>query len=73
VARGTVRTVHDRFAGDVQIPGMPIKTSGYSDNPDYRAPTLGEHNRELLGSLLGRSEAEIDLLHERGILIEGEK
>ncbi|MFP5414893.1 MAG: CaiB/BaiF CoA transferase family protein [Gammaproteobacteria bacterium] len=73
VARGTVRTVNDRFAGEFQIPGMPIKTSEYPDNPDYRAPTLGEHNRELLGTLLGRSAADIDALHERGILLERER
>jgi formyl-CoA transferase len=71
VARGTVRTVNDRFAGEFQIPGMPIKTSEYPDNPDYRAPTLGEHNRELLGTLLGRSTAEIDALHASGTVIEG--
>ena len=74
VARGTVRTVHDRFAGEFQIPGMPIKTSEYPDNPDYyRAPTLGEHNRELLKTLLGRSDAQIDALYGNGTLRESSR
>jgi len=70
VARGTVRTVKDRFAGEFQIPGMPIKASGYPTNCDWRAPTLGEHNREILGTLLGRSDAEIEALHQGGTVLE---
>ncbi|MGK2915167.1 MAG: CaiB/BaiF CoA transferase family protein [Porticoccaceae bacterium] len=71
VARGTVRTVNDRIAGEFQIPGMPIRTSEYPADNDYRAPTLGEHNREILSTLLGRSNAEIDALYKGGTVIEG--
>lgn len=70
VERGTVRTVRDPYAGEFQIPGMPIKTSGYPANCDWRAPTLGEHNRELLENLLGRSPAQIDALYAAGVLVE---
>ena len=70
VARGTVRTVKDSLGGDFQIPGMPIRTSDYPANPDYRAPGLGEHNREVLETLLERSEAEIKALYESGVLVE---
>ncbi|MCC6295329.1 MAG: CoA transferase [Pseudomonadales bacterium] len=70
VERGTVRTVRDPYAGEFQIPGMPIKTSGYPANCDWRAPTLGEHNRALLETLLGRSPAQIDALYEAGVLVE---
>ena len=70
VARGTVRTVRDPIAGEFQIPGMPIKTSGYPANCDWRAPTLGEHNRELLEHLLGRNRDQIDALYAAGILME---
>ena len=72
VERGTVRTVNDRLAGEFQIPGMPIKSSAYPEEPDYRAPTLGEHNREILRGFLKRSDVEIDALVEAGVLASGE-
>ena len=31
-------------------------------------PTLGEHNREILGGLLGLSDAELDQLTREGII-----
>ncbi|MBV1931591.1 MAG: CoA transferase [Porticoccaceae bacterium] len=73
VERGTVRTVKDPLGGEFQIPGMPIRTSEYPANPDYHAPGLGEHNREILSSLLGRSEAEIMALYEGGALVDDAK
>ncbi|MEZ0148350.1 MAG: CaiB/BaiF CoA transferase family protein [Candidatus Reddybacter sp.] len=72
VERGTVRTVNDRIAGEFQIPGMPIKSSAYPEEPDYCAPTLGEHNREILRGFLKRSDVEIDALVEAGVLVSGE-
>jgi crotonobetainyl-CoA:carnitine CoA-transferase CaiB-like acyl-CoA transferase len=72
VERGTVRTVNDRLAGEFQIPGMPIKSSAYPEEPDYRAPTLGEHNQEILRDFLKRSDVEIDALVEAGVLVSGE-
>ena len=72
VERGTVRTVDDRLAGEFQIPGMPIKSSAYPEEPDYRAPTLGEHNREILRDFLKRSDVEVDALVEAGVLASGE-
>ncbi len=72
VERGTVRTINDRLAGEFQIPGMPIKSSAYPEEPDYSAPTLGEHNREILRDFLKRSDVEIDALVEAGVLASGE-
>jgi crotonobetainyl-CoA:carnitine CoA-transferase CaiB-like acyl-CoA transferase len=66
--RGTVRTVKDRLAGEFQMPGMPIKTSGYPANNELQAPLLGEHNAELLSGLLGKSAAEIAALEQAGVL-----
>ena len=70
VARGTVRTIDDPVVGKFQIPGMPIRTSDYPANGDYRAPDLGEHNRELLSTLLDRTDAQIDALYEGGVVLE---
>jgi len=61
-----------RLAGEFQIPGMPIKSSAYPEEPDYRAPALGEHNREILRDFLKRSDVEIDALMEAGVLASGE-
>lgn len=68
LARGTVRTIHDRIAGDFAIPGMPIKVMGMEANLPYTAPTLGEHNAEVLTRVLGRSEAEVAALAAAGVL-----
>jgi len=70
--RGTVRTVNDPIAGSFQIPGMPIKTSEYPADLPYVAPTLGEHNAEVLRELLAKSDAEIEMLVRDGVLSAGE-
>jgi crotonobetainyl-CoA:carnitine CoA-transferase CaiB-like acyl-CoA transferase len=70
--RGTVRTVNDPIAGSFQIPGMPIKTSEYPADLPYVAPTLGEHNAEVLRELLAKSDADIEMLVRDGVLSAGE-
>lgn len=72
VARGTVRRVHDRLAGDFEIPGHPIKTVGEEANQDFAAPTLGQHNADVLRTVLGKSDATIAELAARGVLYEKE-
>ena len=71
VERGTVRTINDPIHGEVQIPGMPVKTSGYPAESDAAAPTLGQHNSEVLRDLLGKSEADVQALCNANILHEG--
>ncbi|MBK6657628.1 MAG: CoA transferase [Proteobacteria bacterium] len=69
VARGTVRTVNDRIAGEFQIPGHPIHSNRYPANdPDLVAPMLGEHNREVLMEVLGKDAATVDALEAKGVL-----
>jgi crotonobetainyl-CoA:carnitine CoA-transferase CaiB-like acyl-CoA transferase len=71
-ARGTVRTVEDRIAGRFDIPGMPLKFSEFPQDLPLQAATLGQHNREVLRDLLGRSDEEIRALREANVLVEGE-
>ena len=71
-ARGTVRTIEDRIAGRFDIPGMPLKFSEFPEDLPLQAATLGQHNREVLRELLGRSDEEIDELREAKVLAEGE-
>ena len=72
VARGTVRTISDRLAGEFQIPGNPLRFSEFPEPLDIEAPTLGQHNREVLGQLLDKSDAEIDALYAQSVLLERE-
>ncbi len=72
VARGTVRTIKDPIAGEFQIPGMPVKTSGYPAENDYVAPCLGEHNGDVLKGILGKSDADVEALTRAGVLHAGD-
>jgi len=68
IERGTVRTVHDRLLGDFQIPGMPLRFSGFPDELELEAPLLGEHNRRILTDYLGYNEDGIAALERDGVL-----
>lgn len=68
VERGVVRTVTDPLAGDVQLPGFPWRSTDPLPPDEYRAPALGEHNREVLVELLGMSDADIERLEASGVL-----
>lgn len=64
IERGTVHTVDSSLADKFEVPGMPIKSSVYQEEPVYRAPTLGEQNGEILRGFLKRSDVKIDALAE---------
>jgi crotonobetainyl-CoA:carnitine CoA-transferase CaiB-like acyl-CoA transferase len=72
VARGTVRTITDPVAGTFQIPGMPLRFSIFPDDLPLEAPTLGQHNAEVLRDWLGMSEQEIASLESANVLQAGE-
>ncbi|NNL85222.1 MAG: CoA transferase, partial [Myxococcales bacterium] len=69
---GTVRTVDDPLHGSVDIPGMPIKWKDHPSNITLTAPTLGQHNEEVLTERLGKSAAQIEELRRAGVLFEKE-
>lgn len=71
--RGTLRHVHHPDLGDVVLPRSPIHLSAY-DMPELQFyPDLGEHNREVLGGLLGMSDGEIDVLEAEGVILRRER
>ena len=72
VARGTVRTITDPIAGTFQIPGMPLRFSKFPDDLPLEAPTLGQHNAEVLRDWLGMNEQEIASLESASVLQAGE-
>jgi crotonobetainyl-CoA:carnitine CoA-transferase CaiB-like acyl-CoA transferase len=67
-ARGFIQEVDRAFIGKHPQPSMPFR-EGEKPFPIRSAPpTLGEHNQEILGGLLGLSDAQIDQLTREGII-----
>jgi crotonobetainyl-CoA:carnitine CoA-transferase CaiB-like acyl-CoA transferase len=61
-ARGFIQEVDRAFIGRHPQPSMPFR-EGAAPFPIRTAPpTLGEHNREILGGLLGLTDAELEQL-----------
>jgi len=52
----------------VLVPGNPVKLSGVAEGPETRAPWLGEHTAEVLGSELGLSDNELAALVAQGVI-----
>ncbi len=70
-ARGTVRTISDpTHDGEFDVPGFPLKFSEFPEELPLTAPTLGQHNEEVLTHYLGRTAADIQKLREDGVLRE---
>ena len=67
-ARGFIQQVDRAFIGPHPQPSMPFRESEKPFPIRKPPPTLGEHNREILGGLLGLSDAEIDQLARDGII-----
>lgn len=61
-----VEIPHPKF-GVIKYPGNPIKYSNTSDLCFNSAPLLGEHNEEVLKTILQKSAEEIKALRDKGI------
>ena len=72
-ARGTVRTIEDRFLGTFEVPGFPLRFSAYPDRLPLDAPVLGEQNGEVLSTILGYDPGRIAALESAGVLVRGER
>ncbi|MGH7932041.1 MAG: CaiB/BaiF CoA transferase family protein [Candidatus Binataceae bacterium] len=69
--RGTVRTVSDRFLGEFELPGFPLRFSEFPGHLELEAPTLGEHNEAVLHDYLGYTPDRIRKLEAGGVLHRG--
>lgn len=67
-ARGFIQEVDRAFIGPHPQPSMPFRETDEPFPIRSAPPTLGEHNREILGGLLGLSDAELDELEREGII-----
>jgi len=55
-------------AGKVRSPQFPIKLSQPPANSSMPAPTLGQHNEEILIELLGYTKEQVDDLRKAGAI-----
>ena len=54
------RAVGIPVAGSITYPGVPFRPSVSTPAPRRPAPTLGQHNEEVLSGLLGRTLADLE-------------
>ena len=66
--RGTFVTVDHSQVGPKQYPGIPWRMSATPGRVRWPSPTLGQHNRDVYGELLGLTGPEIDLLEKTGTI-----
>ena len=68
LARDMVVKMRHPQAGELTVPGVPIKFSETPASIACPAPALGEHNDEVYKKMLGLSQAEIASLREEGVI-----
>lgn len=68
VARGHFEDAPHPVVGSLPIAGMPFRMSGRDRWIEQPAPTMGQHNVEVLGGMLGLDDAEVDRLTEAGVI-----
>jgi crotonobetainyl-CoA:carnitine CoA-transferase CaiB-like acyl-CoA transferase len=68
VARGYYQELDHARTGTRRYPGWPAQFSFLAQHHRRGAPTLGEHNREILTEDLGLTDAEVDALARDGII-----
>ncbi len=69
--RGTVRKVRDRILGEFEVPGFSLRFSEFPERLELHAPTLGEHNEEVLTKHLGYAKRRVRELESKGVLRSG--
>jgi crotonobetainyl-CoA:carnitine CoA-transferase CaiB-like acyl-CoA transferase len=68
VATGLFHTSERAHVGEKPYPGPVLRMSRSTLTPRTPAPTLGEHNAEVLGGLLGLDDAELAALADQGVI-----
>jgi crotonobetainyl-CoA:carnitine CoA-transferase CaiB-like acyl-CoA transferase len=66
--RGFFETCEHPVVGSQAMFGMPFRYSGIDHWIRTPAPTLGQHNSEILGGILGLTAEEIERLSEEKVI-----
>mgnify|MGYP000389059184 CR=1 FL=1 len=69
-ARGMWVEVDHRAAGRHKVPNFPVKFSETLGEVTSAAPMLGQHTREVLKELLGKTDGELDELEKQGAIVQ---
>jgi crotonobetainyl-CoA:carnitine CoA-transferase CaiB-like acyl-CoA transferase len=67
-ARGFFEPFEHAVVGRRLTPTAPFRYASVERWLHRAAPTLGQHNREILGSVLGLPDAELDALEAEGVI-----
>ena len=67
-ARESIIETEHITAGKVRSPQFPIKLSKSPADSSKPAPTLGQHNEEVLVNLLGYTKEQVDDLRKSGAI-----
>jgi CoA:oxalate CoA-transferase len=69
-ARNMFVTVDDELAGQITIPGNPIKMETVPESPTRpHAPAIGEHTDSILAHVLGLDATAIATLRSQGVVV----
>lgn len=68
VARGFFEDTPHPVVGSLPLPGMPFRMSGRQRWIEAPAPTMGQHNADVLGGMLGTSDEELARLRRTGVI-----
>ncbi|MGK0221211.1 MAG: CoA:oxalate CoA-transferase [Limisphaerales bacterium] len=72
-ARGAIVEVDDRAGGTRPVTQSPYRFSNARSGVRGGAPHRGEHNFEVLTGWLGKTEADVHVLRDQGVLLEDEQ
>jgi CoA:oxalate CoA-transferase len=67
-ARKMIVGVRAKKAGTVKVVGNPVKLSRTPSEVRIASPELGEHNRQVLGRMLGQSKKRLTELKQKGVV-----
>jgi crotonobetainyl-CoA:carnitine CoA-transferase CaiB-like acyl-CoA transferase len=67
-ARNNIARVPDEELGEVTMPAVSPRLEGTPGRIAFAGEDIGAHNAEIYGSLLGKSEAEIEALKAAGVV-----
>lgn len=68
LARNMIIEVAHPLGGTAKMPGNPIKLSDTHEDTFSPPPTVGQHNQEVLKTLLGKTDAELAELKAEGVI-----
>jgi crotonobetainyl-CoA:carnitine CoA-transferase CaiB-like acyl-CoA transferase len=67
-ARGNIARVKDPRIGDLAVPNVVPRLTETPGGVDTLGPSLGQHNAEVYGGLLGMTTADLSALEKEGVI-----